>query len=1486
MPLQGPTSSKYGERFEGKWTVLQILDLLRSRATSITIVPPFDDGCEFSVCKDDITEYHQVKRQNSAGQWSLSLLSSIGVLSYFKTKISHPNYKCVFVSVNSANQLRELSERARSATSFADFEKDFLRAKEWRGDFNELCKIWQMQQEEKQVFEYLKRIIIRTIDETTLLDDIVNKIEPLIEGNPLNAVDVLAQFALDNLNKRLSPYDVWAHLEGNNRGFRRKNWANSEHVLSAVTDLQHQYCESLKGELISATSYSRSIAEKMIDSLINLSIGQKGVIITGEAGVGKSVVILQIIQQLQMAKWPFLPFRINSITPVTQPSDLGEQLGLPDSPVHILYAISADKPALLIIDQLDAISMVSGRNPQFFDTIQHLLNQTIDYQNIRILIACRKFDLENDFRLKDLTGEKGFLKEFEVKRLDKEQVSEVIRGLGIDPSKVSEAQFSLLSLPVHLKLLSHLIKESGLKELTFLTSKDLFDRFWDYKQQIIGARIGRAVNWSSIIDLMCDYMNSNQLLSVPKINLDQYNQDAQAMISEHVLIQDRNKYLFFHESFFDYSFARRFAAKGKSLLAFLTSAEQLLFKRAQTRQILTHQRDADPRNYLLSLKGLLSSDKIRFHLQQVAISLVANLTDPTQDEFEMVILLLNNCNKIVSQNLVRAVSISASWFDMFERNNVLKIWLDCDELLKIERAMLFLTHQSQKRPADVARHLELKLGKSDEWNKRVLNVLFYAHVGISKELYGVFLKCIDMGLFDSNDEGTPQADIEHMLYSLEEGSPERACEAASRYISRYYKAHVKNLSPDEIGLRDILPGGRLDPIILQDISKKAAKAFVNNFLPLILQIISGTLIKKEEKPPLDSVFHYRYYGGSYSTAESLLTGMVTAMRQMAETDPDILEAKISEVSNIESDTIQYLIELAYSANGLRFANQAAAYLCEKPYRFDCGYVNSHYWVARQLLRAITPHCSKEWITQLEEQLLNYYPPWEKSVNGYKERGIAQLSLLNGFDSSRLSQKAKGRLEELRRKFIVDDIKMPESMEVKVIGSPIPETAMHKMTDAHWKKAIKRYYMEHDFTRGRDLRGGSQQLSILLGRATKENPKRFVRLGLQFEDSTHPYYFNAILRGLTESDIPVGEALQYCYRCHNISNKSCGRYIHGLIAKYAEIDLPSEALELVAWYAINDPDPEKDGQDLLSTAINSSRGTAAESMGKLIFQNKARIDIFKPAIEKMVCDKSLAVRSTVAFTLISIYKHDPDYGIHLFVKLCDADDILLGTHYVERFLYFATRTYYQKLEQILSRMIASEKMETAEVGARQVCLASFFHPEALQYVERCKAGNIGLQKGLAQIYASNVTYHDFRSFCEAGLKVLCNSEHKEIRREVASCFNHFKGNEIGNFEGLVSIFVDSPAFLENTHPLMHALENSTAKMPEIVLKIAEKYIQELQSSEQITRMMSITDDICKLVMRLYSQSDNVQTRRRCLNIFDELLKMGVYGINEVLSLHDR
>lgn len=596
---------------------------------------------------------------------------------------------------------------------------------------------------------------------------------------------------------------------------------------------------------------------------------------------------------------------------------------------------------------------------------------------------------------------------------------------------------------------------------------------------------------------------------------------------------------------------------------------------------------------------------------------------------------------------------------------------------------------------------------------------------------------------------------------------------------------------------------------------------------------------------------------------------------------------------------------AYTANGERFATYATDYLCAKITRLETGYLSSPYWATRELLESITPYCSDVQLSRLEDMILNYYSEWEKSEKGNHSYGHAQFVLLEGFDLSRRSGQVSQRLEELALKFGDWRQDPKEMVRAGPIRSPIPEYEADKMNDEEWLEAVSHYnynhsdkieHKDHDF-----FIGGAYELSRVLEMQTKNEPKRFAELALRFPDSTHKYYFEAILRGISDADLDVQTVLQVCQRCHRLPDRPCGRWICQPIANLAEQPLPDEALEIVSWYATEDPDPEKElwrtkaeggdfyyGGDISMAGLNSVRGETAEAMGKLIQLDKNRISYFQPTLERMVQDPSIAVRSWVLRTLTAVLVHDRDLAIRLFKKLCETEDVLLGTNNVEYFIKYASQTHFCCLKPILERMLTSEVPEAVRIAARQVCLASLYVEEAKPLADSCLSGKETQRLSSSEVFASNL--REFRPLCEDKLIQLFNDPDDKVRVEASNCFNRFEGDELGEYVGLIEAFVESSAFDTTRSSLINALEKTTAKLPDITCQVCERYLDALSSYRELERHALSDIHVSQLILRIYRQTNDKTLRTRCLDLIDRIMQIESYGLdrglNEELSLYDR
>ena len=309
---------------------------------------------------------------------------------------------------------------------------------------------------------------------------------------------------------------------------------------------------------------------------------------------------------------------------------------------------------------------------------------------------------------------------------------------------------------------------------------------------------------------------------------------------------------------------------------------------------------------------------------------------------------------------------------------------------------------------------------------------------------------------------------------------------------------------------------------------------------------------------------------------------------------------------------------------------------------------------------------------------------------------------------------------------------------------------------------------------------------------------------------------------------------------------------------------------------------------MEAGINSVRGAAAGTIARLVFAREENLAFFEPHLRNLVNDDSLPVRTCVAQALLSVLRHDRELAVDLFQTLCETDDRLLATHYVENFLRYAVKTNYEQLQPILARMMESDVEEVATIGSRQVCLASLESDEAMALAALCASGSKSLRLGMAQVYAANLKSSSFRSRCEEELRKLFSDPDAEVRRAAAECFRKFEGDDAGEFRSLIEAYIQSLAFTPNSDHLLRALERTTANIPDIFLSTSERFFDIVgqDAGDSRTSAAMGSTHLAKLVIRAYSGANDPVFKARCLDLIDKMVLLRALGLEEATAEFER
>ena len=1507
MPLPGGASDKAGLRYELLWTVRCLIRLMKGEFDSIWLEPAGEEGegVEFAITTSDGTEYHQVKRQlTGKGVWSLSELSRRGVLSHFHQKLNDSSANCTFVSSHAAHPLDELASRARESGRWAEFQRNFMSYKSWDKNFNELHTRWNSPSTE-DTYERLTRVEVTTIDEDSLREWVEDALEALVTGNPSTVSDVLLNFALSQTHQKLSSQDIWAYLQS--RGIDRLTLRQNDEAIDTISELKDTYIAGIQpvgigGEVIPRNEVSQILATFDDDQSGNIAL------VTGKAGVGKSSVIAQTLEEIDGREWPILALRVDRIEPAASPRELGQRLGLPASPASALANLADGSDCLLIIDQLDAVSLASGRNPEFFDCIAAMLNQANHHPNMRVLVACRKFDVDNDPRIRELISANGIAQEVQLSEFDEATVREVVANMGIDSGSLNSKQIELLSLPVHLRLLAEVSSgKTDAASLGFQTPNKLYSRFWEYKKDVLEKQVDTA-QIQEVADLMANSMSERQALSVPISLLDKYREVMRVMTSANILVTDAARVSFFHESFFDYIFARRMVEDNFDAVQFIIEQGQSLFVRSQIRQILLHQRDVYPDDALRNMEAILQHPDIRIHLKGIVLALLGSMDDPTADEWGVLESMLDT---ELSDHTWRAINGSPAWLDALDSIGVVQQWLTSDDEQLLNRAVWFLRSVQDKRADRVAELLLPFVNASDSWNQRLTRLIVYSEIGVSRAFFNFALNAINTGLFD--DMLGPNGDEFGTWYRakrLAENKPEVACELVTAFCERL--VIIMRSAKGTDAWRFLHVGQDIGGQVMEKVAASVPEMFVESLLPFLNDVLAIIADKTVAPPWRDPAWaHGVKVIGESGTRNALNAGFILAMgsalRWLAINEPDEFRTYAQEFEVSKFVAVHNLLMRAYEADGKRYADEAVQYLLEDlPTRvFASRYSTTSEDVAEALVKSVTPHCSPENLTELENAILKHYPDYELERESRRWRGASQMRLLECVDNSRISDTAWRRLQELHRKFGEPSTRADSiTEEGGFVRSPIPKSAVAKMSDDNWLNAMARYSSDSRSYAPDDwLKGGASQLSSELEAQVKENPARFARLIHEMPDDANIHYFEAILRGIADSGLDMDSTVAACLRCHSVHGHPFGQYITQPLTQFQEEMLPNDALELIAWYATEHPNPEPGWRAFGSTyvqsrvideyrpldhGINSVRGTAILTVAKLIFQDERYLSFFNPYLRTMVSDHSDAVRACAAQVLLGTLRYDRDLAVELFLELCEADERLLGTHFFEQFLYYAKHTHFEELEHILKRMFESGHEEVATVGARQICLASLSIEDALPLARRCVSGSASVRKGAAEIYARNIKVSACRAECEQMLGILFSDDDRDVRDAASRCFIGFEGSELRAYTNLVKTYIQSPAFEPGYNPLINALRDTTANMPIETLVACERWfgLAGTSAGDISSRTAADSSTVISLVIREYSKETDDEVKLRCLDLIDKALLLGAHGVGSVEAEFDR
>ena len=1489
MPRPGGESDKLGNQFESVWTVDAVIDVFLGDFQSITVeaIGEESKGVEFHLQNlDNSLQFHSVKRQKQGGDWSVAKLcqpdkatgrSMLGDL--FNKRQTHASAQTRFVSSTGANELRELSEGADTPSSVAEFRKALspkLVAK-FDQSILPICG-----GDEEFAFGALKNLEVILRVQKDLIRSVERRIDVLFYRTDRSALSpgdlrrMIAEFILSNLGRPIDRARLESFFAENKIGVR--DWKTDNTVRQAVTAVNNRYLAVAETELINAAQITRDVVGQIMETLADST--SRGALLIAPGGFGKSCAVVQCLARLSDDRTPFLCLRMDSFQPCNTSRQLGEQLDLPASPAVVLARIADNAPSVLVVDQLDAMSLVSGRNPAMWEVFDELRREVEAYPNMRVILACRDFDLSHDQRLRKLGDPHSGFTKHTLGKLSRGDVESALMTAGYGHLKLTDRQVEILGVPLHLLLFLQ-----GEPTKDFTSVAQLYDRYWRRKKQNLRERLGRETHWNEVIDALVQKMSDQQVLFAPKVVADDWEEDAQAMTSEHVLVefQNQSQYRFFHESFFDYAYARRFSASARGVVEFLESTEQHLFRRAQVRQILAFRRDNDFNRYINDLRELFQSPKVRFHIKRMVASGLSRIDDPRAEEWSIAEPYLFNGD--LSRYVSSALRNHIGWFDLLDSLGIFEGWLASNDALLNNAAIWYLESRDlhDKSSQRTAELIAPYAARDGEWRQRILRIMSWGKAHKSTEMAAIYLDLVRRGAYDAYNGDHTGSDFWSQHHDAEKESPRFIIDVLVTWFDRTLDQFDDGNSwkfLDNCRQNHSHTGASL--------VCKAASAEPEYYVAQMLPRVAATILKTEAFRGGELVNRtwpfLSNYGEVYDIDDAVLLSLRRSLQHLATHDVATFREHAATITPHPHRTFGYLLLRSWADNPEEFADECAEYLIADQRRLTIGYDS---WsgggegtvesaISRIALKAISPHCSTDHFQQLESRIIGYCDEYERQTP--QMRGYGEFLLLRSLDRSRIAKRTALRIEELERKFpeftdaIVEE---DETGLVKCVGSPITQEVAERMTDDQWISAMRKY----DGTTDR-LKGGPIELSRLLAEFARTERIRFASLVERMPDDLHSTYFSAILDGLCSryanlsadekamdqtaiEATPTGTFLNVIDRLDLLPGRPCGTAICGCIRVLSDRQLPSRALEVVSWYAMNDPDPEIDswrryegGKDDLHThGINCVRGQAAEAVASLLFDDQSRFEAVRPALVALSKHPVASVRTCAIDAFLALLNFARDLAVQLFLQACEGSAAICATRPFDRFVHYAIYTHYGQLREILQFALNSDNADAVENAARQIILAELGDVDVGDDASKIRSGSETMRKAAVDVYAKNISHDLVGDRCAKRLECFFSDDAESVRREVCSAFFHVSGDRLLQLKEFITRFIESKCFQDEPYDLLRALEQSNVRLPEIVCRAAERVLEFLgeEGTHIAYRGSMVAHGISTLVVRQYEQT---------------------------------
>lgn len=1501
MPYEiGGRADKRGNSYEIDCIIYEMLKVLDEKNYSVCIEPLGTDeiGTDILVTNfDGQKEHQQSKARNTSKEyWDISDLKEKNIFSTWKFHLDRDCFrKVALVSPIACTFLSDLHDRASNTNGKAE---DFYsiqiikNSEKFQKFYKNFCdEMGLNSNDNNDIFksiDYLKRIYYKQISEYQLKETINQYIQFLFSTKVETVYNAFISLIVkeDIFGQEITQIILTNYFQKQEINFRLQD--NDERISPRIQEINQEYRENFNPLL------SGFVHRKVFDDCIEAITNEKSIIISGNAGYGKSGCTEAILNYCEEEKIPHIAIKLDRRTPHKNCESWGHDLGFPSSIAHSIHWVSRNKNAVIILDQLDALRWTQANSSEALTVCMELIKQ-VEYLNyerkkkIIIVFVCRTYDLENDNNINSLFKKQDTLKnDWKTIRVDVFEENEVKEIIGENYENFLPKLKNLLRIPSNLYIWQHLDKEEVYEKC--LTTYHLIDKWFKQicRKSTTAGLQERAIN--EVIKRIVDFLDKTGRLYIPKQNLNIEEAELDYLISSEIIILQNNKVSFVHQSILDYfisqsMFEKYFNDSNQPIENIIgEKSKQNPSRRYQVQMFLQNILELDSSDFLLIGEKMLTSNNIRYYVKHIFYEILRQIEEP--DENITQFILTNYENNIFGNYLMdNTIFGKKQYISILMAHGILEHWY-----LKIEKK-------------DIVFNLLHSIAPNFD-NKIISFIKKYAFKNMNDD--NQFMRCF---IHDITEESEEMFELRMRFYEI---YPNYIFIDITQLIKHFEKRIVQLISfclKNKIETHNIYLSSyeELELDLDNNFFIENAEFILNELLPYISKE-SGLEIK------------YSSWDGRNTYKKSIKRISVKLIKratiELINKSPcsfwDYYKPYIGKGYHVFNEII--LTSLLHMPP--KYSNQIIDYLISDLDKNIFDYTSGaedELGLVEEVLKIHGNTCTKERLLILEDKIYKYISPY--ATEWYKQRieqnktkesppvywsfwGDLQYKLLQCLPEKKVSKKTKDLLNVLHRRFYKVPLHYSNSnIHSGWIASPVSGKNISK---AQWLQIITNSKLkkqkhpklveEKDAFIESSYEAYARDFQIVV----EQNPQEMIEIILKNKEYVLPIFIDSLFLGIELSekletiDLSILEKLFLEFPCDMKSHRAS--HFCGIIKTLKKTNWSSKIIEQLIDIASNHFNPElnsnianqKDScQTLRNSALNSVKGRAAMAIGHLLQENKEFFSQFKDIIEKMSTDKNPEVCFAAMYALYPSYNINKEWAEKNILHLYESDIRTASFFNSNNILFHLYHTYKEKVIKIVENCFESEDQELIEIGGHTICQFYIHFKEFEKIVLSIEAKS---EDQIKSILEMAILYLEISKYKEIAQKIILTYKDTDIDLQfpLFRIFNQ-KYIDITYDQEFLKELMKSKISRKLVQKFVHYLGDNTISIidyKDIILQLCENILQ--MKLEDLKQEWGLEDDISKLIISLYDKAINTdkQIADKCMDLWDIMFERQWGSVREI------